>query len=430
MERKPLYFDNAATSHPKPEAVYQSCDRALRQLGNPGRGGHRLALDGARTMFEGREAVGAFLGVASERLIFTSGCTASINLVLNGLVGGGRLKAGDSVLVSSYEHNAVMRPLRWLQDHLGIKVVQIGQASGHVGLIDIGHFQLLLKKTRPALCVLTMASNVTGEILNLDQAHALCQMHGLPLLIDGAQGAGAIKFSLVDYPAVSFFAASAHKAMLGPPGLGFLFVREAEILDPSLCGGTGSRSESLDMPQFLPDRLEPGTPAAHLVAGLSAAVNFINENGEELRRHERELAHYFIEKIKLMPKVLLHGRNLENGSASSSGLPAPAGGESRQSEGESKSKENNKSDQDSKTTMKNSSHLPTFALSLAGSSADVVADRLDREFDIAVRPGLHCAVSAHETLGSKESGLVRVSFGAFNTKEEIDQLCVALAAIN
>jgi cysteine desulfurase/selenocysteine lyase len=391
MERKPLYFDNAATSYPKPEAVYQACDRALRCLGNPGRGGHRLALDAARTMFEGREAVGAFLGAPSERLVFTGGCTVAINLVLNGLVGAARLGRGDTVLCTSYEHNAVMRPLHWLGQHHGIKHTKIAPSDRHCGLIDLSDFERLLKTLSPRLCILSLASNVSGEILDIAGASQLCQEHGVPLLIDAAQATGSIPFSLTNYPAISFFATSAHKGLLGPPGLGVLYVGQGESLDPSLCGGTGSRSESLEMPQFLPDRLEPGTPGVHLVAGLAAAIGYLGEKAETIREHEAALSRHFIDRLAAMPQIKVHGRNVE------------------------------KNDQQS--------HLATFALSIEGLSADRVADRLDQDHDMAVRPGLHCAVSAHETLGTRATGLVRVSFGAFNKKVEIDKLSDALAAL-
>jgi cysteine desulfurase/selenocysteine lyase len=387
MERMPLYFDNAATSYPKPEAVYQACDRALRTLGNPGRGGHRLALDGARTMFEGREAVSAFIGVPSERLVFTSGCTAGINLVLNGLVGAARLNRGDTVLCSSYEHNAVMRPLHWLGEHQGIKTIAIAPDQLHRGLIDATDFESLILAHRPKLCALTLASNVTGEILDIARCNDLCQKYDVLLLIDGAQGTGSLDLNLANYPAVSFFAASAHKGLLGPSGLGVLYVRDGESLDPSLCGGTGSRSESLEMPQYLPDRLEPGTPGVHLVAGLAAAIAYLGEKAETIREREHALSCYFIEKLKRMPQIKVHGRDL---------------------------------------AAEGAGHLATFALSIEGLTADRVADQLDQDFDIAVRPGLHCAVTAHETLGSKTGGLVRVSFGAFNTTDEIDKLGRAL----
>jgi len=391
MEKKPLYFDNAATSYPKPEEVYQACDRALREVGNPGRGGHRLALDAARLVFNGREKAAGFLGAPAEDLIFTGGCTAAINLVLNGLVGAGRLAHGDAVLCSSYEHNAVMRPLHWLSKHNDLKVQKIAPSSSQKGLIDLLDLERLLAGRKPALCILTMASNVTGEKLDLAGVNTLCLKYGVPLLIDGAQGAGAIALKLADYPAVSFFAASAHKSLLGPPGLGLLYVRQGQSLDPSLCGGTGSRSESLEMPQFLPDRLEPGTPGVHLIAGLAAAIDYLEKNGEAIKKQEETLSQYFIERLAQISGIKLHGRNNQH--------------------------------------LACENYLPTFALSFENSGADQIADHLDQDYDIAVRPGLHCAVSAHQALGTKATGLVRVSFGAFTTKDEVEHLSVALASL-
>ncbi|MBU6452641.1 MAG: aminotransferase class V-fold PLP-dependent enzyme [Cyanobacteria bacterium REEB67] len=401
MERKPLYFDNAATSYPKPEEVYVACDTALRHGGNPGRGGHRLALDAARTMFEGREALAEYLGASGERLIFTSGCTAAVNLVLNGFVGAGRLAAGDTVLCSSYEHNAVMRPLRWLENHSAIKVCRVAPAAQHVGLVDLADLERLLVETKPRLCAFTMACNVSGEVLNLAAAADLCLRYDVPLLIDGAQGAGVLALDLSQHPGIAFFAASCHKGLLGPVGLGLLYVREGEALDPAYCGGTGSRSESLEMPLFLPDRLEPGTPAVQLVAGLTAALVYLTERDSAIGEHESKLADYFADQLAgCLPSIKVYGRAaVEQNSQSSARL-----------NGWPKS-------------------LATFALSIPGRTADIAADILDQRYDIAVRPGLHCAVSAHETFGTVSGGLLRASFGAFNTRAEIDRLLEALGEV-
>jgi cysteine desulfurase / selenocysteine lyase len=405
MERKPLYFDNAATSFPKPEEVYQACDQALRQGGNPGRGGHRLALDAARTMFEGREAIASYLGVSGENMIFTGGCTAAINLALNGLVGAGRLASGETVLCSSYEHNAVMRPLHWLAVHSGIKISPVAAAAAHVGLIDLTDLERQLVEKRPKLCAFTLACNVTGEVLNLRDASELCLRHNVPLLVDGAQGAGALSLDLSKYPGVTFFAASCHKGLLGPPGLGVLFVREGEAIDPAYCGGTGSRSESLDMPSVLPDRLEPGTPAVQLVAGLTAALAYLTEHGCAIRESEMALGLYFMEQLVVhLPGVKVFGRGVEGVEDQKSAVP--------------------------KTDRVWPKNLATFALAVPGQSADKVADTLDQQYDIAVRPGLHCAVSAHQTLGTVSGGLLRVSFGAFNTRDEIDRLIKALKEVS
>ncbi|MBS1992897.1 MAG: aminotransferase class V-fold PLP-dependent enzyme [Cyanobacteria bacterium SZAS LIN-3] len=387
MQSTPIYFDNAATSFPKPEAVYLACDMALRTMGNPGRGAHQMALNAARVMFEGREALGAFLKLPSERLAFTNGCTASINLVLNGLIGCGRLESGDTILCSSFEHNAVMRPLQWLAEHRGVRIVKVAPAAGNSGIFDGDSFERLVAECAPKLCVLTLASNVTGAVLDLGLANSLCLSHGIPLLIDGAQGSGTLALDLSQYGGIAFFAASAHKGLLGPAGLGFLYVAEGQNLDPLYCGGTGSRSESLQMPQFMPDRLEPGSPAVHLVAGLTAALAYLEQHGAALRLHESALGDYFEGKLQKLAGIKVHGRAAHG------------------------------------------QFLPTFALSLEGLGADVAADRLDQKYNIAVRPGLHCAVSAHETLGTASGGLVRVSFGYANQIAEIDLLCQALSEL-
>jgi cysteine desulfurase/selenocysteine lyase len=396
-----IYFDNAATSYPKPEEVYFACDRALRSGGSSGRGAHSLALAAARLQFESREQIAHFLGLAdSSRLVFTSGCTASINLVLNGLRGGGRLKAGDVVLVSAYEHNAVMRPLNALAAELDLTVLTVPPEAGG-GLLDIRELAWMLKEHSPVLCVFTRASNVTGRILDLDAIEPLfvstarsdSSVTKPALLIDAAQSVGVVAEDLSrDF--ISFWVCSGHKGLLGPPGIGLLYVRQGEVLDPPWRGGTGSRSESYVMPEFYPDRLEPGTSAPFLAAGVAAGVAYLQDFGtDRLWAHDRELSEHFLEGLRKLNKsfgVELIGRSLSGDCLE---------------------------------------NLPIFALQFAGASPDVVAQRLDCQFDMATRPGLHCALAAHQTLGTVQSGLLRVSFGVSTSEEQVDQLLLALQNI-
>jgi cysteine desulfurase/selenocysteine lyase len=391
MTSSPIYFDNAATSWPKPEVVYQACDKALRHAGNPGRGAHRLALDSARVMFDGREAIGALFNAPSQCFAFTSGCTASINLVLNGLLSAGLLASGDTILCSSYEHNAVMRPLQWLSDHKGLRVIKVAPAVNHQGLVDAESLKASLETHRPKLCIFSLASNVSGEKLDLHLVESLCRQQNIALLIDGAQGAGLIDVDLSALSGITYFAASAHKGLLGPAGLGFLYARNGGELTPLFCGGTGSASESLVMPTAMPDHLEPGTQAVQLVAGLTAAIEYLQQNKMQLREKEAQFGEYFSRYLEQMSeRITIYGR----GTAASA-----------------------------------TSHLPTFALVFKGKTADIIAGGLDSKFDIAVRAGLHCAVSAHQTLGTVSGGLVRVSFGASNTVPEIDSLCDAIESL-
>jgi len=423
-----LYFDNAATSHPKPEEVYQACDQVLRAGGNAGRGGHSVSLAAAMRHFESRHEIAQFLGIAdSSRLIFTSGCTASINLVLNGMVGAGRLKAGDTVLTSAFEHNAVMRPLKALADGLNFNLVVVpGQCDA---LIDLEKLDSLLAARKPALCIFARASNVTGQILDLHAVSTLVEGYGIPLLIDAAQSAGIVPEQLsTSSSGVSFWVASGHKNLLGPPGIGLLYVRENQLLNPPLGGGTGSGSESFSMPEALPDRLEPGSPAVHLACGVAAGVRYLQSLPGGLataRAHDNVLSMRF-----------LHGLAVLNQSSIDSGLGIielvgrPSWNLNLPVEAQTQVVEDylpvfslRYMTVDKAGDVNN---LPQTRLAPAGLTPDRVAQYLDADFGMASRPGLHCALLAHQTLGTVEQGLLRVSFGHYNTEAEVDSLLAAL----
>jgi cysteine desulfurase/selenocysteine lyase len=445
-----LYFDNAATSHPKPEEVYQACDQALRAGGNPGRGAHSLSFAAATLQFESRHEIARYLGIQdSSRLIFTSGCTASINLVLNGMVGAGRLKAGDTVLTSAFEHNAVMRPLKSLAESLPLNLVVVpalkaiaeagavassSGASHFAALVDLAQLDVLLLQHKPALCIFTRASNVTGQILDLDAIAALVSRHGTPLLIDAAQSAGIVQECLegdlareksdLHNSSVSFWVASGHKSMLGPPGIGLLYVRQGELLNPPYRGGTGSRSESFSMPEALPDRLEPGSPAVHLACGVAAGLRYLrslSSGFDSVRQHENILSLRFLHGLAVIDqadsrwgKIELVGRPCWN-------LNLPA--------------------EDQRQLIED--FLPVFSLRFVSGSReqhveskviekltpDKVAQYLDDEFGMATRPGLHCALLTHQTLGTVDHGLLRVSFGHGNSEDDVDSLLAALESV-
>lgn len=414
MPDKIIYFDNAATSYPKPESVYLASDSALRRAGNPGRGAHRLSFLAASAIFEAREALAEHFKLDdSSRLVFTSSCTASINLVLSGLIGNGTLKAGSTVLVTSYEHNAVMRCLTYHVEHSGLKM-QVLSASKEPGLVDMKDLEAaLVSAPLPALAVLTSASNVTGELLDRKIIERLSQS-GVPVLLDGAQSAGRIEENLSE--GVAFYATSGHKGLLGPPGVGLLYCRADMLLDPPFCGGTGSRSESYIMPDFLPDRLEPGTAGVHLAAALHAGLDYISEKGmDKLLAHELALGERFLAGLNGIEGISLKGRKfIESGGKSGikSGI-------------ESGTKSGIKSGID----WQKRAYLPVFSFAVEGLTASWVADALDTRYGIAVRPGLHCAVSTHQVLDTVEEGLTRVSIGPFNTEEDVDVLLAALKEV-
>jgi cysteine desulfurase / selenocysteine lyase len=381
MKKPTIYFDNAATSHPKPEEVYRAADSFLRAGGSPGRSAHELSVMASRRVFEARMKIAGFLGIKSpERLIFTPGCTQSINMVLNGIA----FRKGDRVLVSSLEHNAVMRCLHKLKSEKCIEIIRLPYFPGQI-FSEI-ELENQLKNARPALCVFLEASNVTGEVLDLSNVSRLCSLYETPLLVDAAQSAGVVQTRL-DNLALTYWCASGHKGLFGVPGIGLLFVHPEADIAPLVYGGTGSHSQELSMPAVYPDRLEPGTMSGPAIAGLAAGVEFLERTGpDKIMAHEMDLCRSFLEWLKAQPDYRVVGTKARH-------------------------------------------RAPLVSFSIKGMDSNRVAELLDRDCGICVRSGLHCSASAHESLGTLESGLVRVSFSYFNTQKEVTTLCKALGHI-
>ncbi len=390
MTKPLIYFDNAATSFPKPNSVYLAHDNYLRSAGNPGRGSHDLALDSARTIFESRIGLAEFLGVENaERIVFTPGCTYSINFVLQGL----QLKRGDCVVTSALEHNAVMRTLTQCEQSLGLNIVVVPYAQA--GTVDPSTLAGILDAAKPRLCLFAEASNVTGERIPLESVAEICAQRQVKLLVDAAQTAGSEE-NCLRHPGITYWAAPGHKGLMGAPGAGVLFVREGEQLAPLVSGGTGSSSEALAMPPAYPDHLEPGTLAGPAIAALGAGVDFVRKTGASaIAEHEHRLASEFREWCFSKSWLKIAGNTFAN-----------------------------------KRKAAFSESAPVVSIAHERLSPDRIADILNREDSIAVRPGLHCAARAHDTLGTSKQGLLRVSFGFFNTNDELGALCNALERLN
>ena len=375
-----IYLDNAATSFPKPSEVVEAVGRVLRNVpGSPGRSAHKGALEASRIIFEARQLLASFLAIPHpEQIIFTSGATESINLVLFGL-----LEPGDRVLATTMEHNSVARPLEFLKKERRIEVVYAPCTPE--GLLDLDRFRELLRELKPRLICLPLVSNVTGTIQPLPEI--IAEKGESLLLVDAAQAVGHVFFSL---EGIDFLAFSGHKGLFGPGGTGVLYLAPGleKKLKPWKIGGTGSRSELLEVPDFLPDRFECGTPNLPGVAGLAAGVEFVERTGlSKIRRHETALTEIFLEALQAHPKIKIYGpkdRLLATGIVS---------------------------------------------LNVEGFSPSEIAQRLDSEFGIAVRPGLQCAPLAHQTLGTFPQGTVRFSFGYFNRLAEVETAAQALLKI-
>ena len=384
MKQKMIYLDNSATSWPKPPEVTSAMVRFMEEVGaNPGRSGHLLSIEAARVLYEAREVLSTLFQVRDpSRIVFTLNATEALNLVLKGL-----LKPGDHILTSSMEHNSVMRPLRDLEKR-GIALTVLPCLKD--GTLDPEEVEKRIRSST-RLVVLNHASNVTGTLLPVRDVGTIVRRHHLLLLVDAAQTAGAFPIDL-ERDQIDFLAFAGHKSLYGPQGTGGLVlserVREREIT-PLKQGGTGSRSEFEEQPDFLPDLFESGTPNGVGVAGLKAGVEFVLRKGvENIRHQEMDLAGRLWEGLKGIPGIQLIG---------------PQGKETR---------------------------MPIVSFRLSQQSPSKVASKLEKGFGILCRPGLHCAPAAHRTIGTFPEGTVRFSLSVFNSEAEIDTTLRAVSAIS
>jgi len=376
------YFDHAATSWPKPPAVGKAITGLLeRGCANPGRSGHRLSIETARTIFSVRAAAADLLGISDPlRLVFTANATMGLNMAVSGLV-----RSGDHVITSSMEHNSVMRPLRAMEA-AGASLTVLHCDKG--GILDPC---LVESSIRPEtrMIILTHASNVTGTIMPVEAVAAVARERGVLFCLDAAQTAGALPIS-VEAMGIDILVFTGHKSLYGPQGTGGLYLRRGleKEMTPLLKGGTGSLSEQEKQPLFMPDRYEPGTPNSPGIAGLGAGIEFVTENGvDTVNKKEKLLLRRFLEGLSCLKKVIVHG----------TGDPE--------------------------------SMIPVVSLSIVGMEPSLVSQVLDEEYSIMTRPGLHCAPAAHRTLGTYPQGTVRFSFGCLTDEEDIDAALEALDTI-
>lgn len=374
-----IYFDNSATSFPKAPGVPGAVADFLRNVGaNPGRSGHSQSIAAARIMFEARESLCQLFGIKdSRRLILTSGATEAMNLVLQGL-----LPQNFRVLTTPLEHNAVMRPLRYLER----------TKEGEIVLLPLDErgnpdFATLRREIGKGLnlIVVNHACNVTGQIVPLREISKL--KGGVPLLADVAQTAGCYPVD-VESDGINLLAFTGHKSLLGPPGTGGLYIAEGIEIEPLIRGGTGSNSESEEQPDFLPDRFESGTRNSAGMAGLLAATEFIMKEGvESIMNREKELGTRLRAALSAIEGVTVYG------------------------DGAAERLDN------------------ICSITLKGVDPTEVSRILDREYRIMTRPGLQCAPAAHKYVGTFPSGTIRFSPGYFNTAEEVDAAVRAVEEI-
>ena len=372
-----IYLDNAATSFPKPESVYQAVMHAMRTIGaSPGRAGHRRSMEAGRLLFQAREAVATLFAIPdSSRVIFSHSATEALNLALRGT-----LIPGDHVITTSMEHNSLLRPLFLLRRQgVELTIVQAG-VDGRVDPDDIRR----ALRTNTHMIAVGHISNVSGTIQAVDTFAGIAREAGALFLLDAAQSAGSVPIDVVK-TGIDLLAAPGHKGLFGPQGTGFLYAASAVPLRPLLAGGTGSSSTSEEQPDTVPEGFEAGTHNLPGIAGLKAGVEFVLEQGAAvIGEKERKLITSAAQRLAAVPGVTLCGPI----------DPADRGG--------------------------------ALSFTCAGTDPATLAFMLDQHFDIAVRAGLHCAPYAHRTLGTFPGGTLRISPGWFTTSEEIAIFCNAV----
>ncbi|HQK94070.1 MAG TPA: aminotransferase class V-fold PLP-dependent enzyme [Armatimonadota bacterium] len=375
-----IYLDNAATTFPKPEGVYSAMDRFLRtSCANPGRSGHRMAVESQRVVSQCRQAVAGLLGAPSvDRVVFALNATDAINTAIKGLV-----RPGDHVVSTLMKHNAVARPLKRLEAE-GVEVTYVpASAKGEVRAADV--IGALRPETR--LVAMIHASNVAGTLQPVEEVAAVTRCRDALLLVDAAQTAGAVPVHIADM-GIDLLAFAGHKGTLGPPGTGGLVLGMRADPRPLREGGTGTRSESVEHPDELPERLEAGTMNVSGLVGLLEGVRHVMERSVEgIREHELAAAQAIEQGLARVPGVTLHGPRR---------FVRRAG---------------------------------VVSFSLENMDPRDVAAVLDTSFGIATRPGLHCAPLAHQSLGTYPVGTVRMSPGPFTTEADVRAAVDAVAAI-
>lgn len=374
-----IYFDNAATTFPKPPQVIASVNNALKNYGaNPGRGGHRLAMEASAQIYACRKKLAEFFGAEKEEnVVFTLNCTEAVNIVLKGY-----LKDGDHVVVSSLEHNSVIRPLTELAKRgISYSVAKVYENDNDK---TVDEFRKAINAdTKLIAC--TQASNVWGIRVPVERIAALAHEYGIKIMVDAAQTAGVLPINVSENK-FDFLCCAGHKGLMGPMGTGVLITPYAEELGTLKEGGTGSDSILLEQPEIMPDKLESGTPNLPGIAGLLSGVTFVKSvTTAKIYSHEEKLIQLLYEKLSAEKKVILYT---------------------------AKPYENN--------------CLPILSFNVEGFDSETVAQYLNNKFEIAVRAGLHCAPFAHRHMDTLNLGAVRVSPSYYNNISEINKLCFAI----
>lgn len=374
------YFDNSATSNPKPAEVYEAVNYAMKEMNcNPGRGGHRLAVKSSVEIYKVREKIAKFFNQKNPlQVAFTNNSTTALNMAIFG-----SLQEGDTVITTSQEHNSTLRPLFTLKEEKNINIILVDTESPEDKIIE--H----LKKEKIKMVALNHMSNVTGKSIDIEKIGKVSRECGTLLVVDASQSAGMIDVDM-EKMCIDILCITGHKSLFGIQGIGAIIPREGIYLHPILVGGTGSYSRVLTQPKEMPEHLEAGTVNTPGIFSLGAGIDFINRVGlKNIHNHEQELKNRFIQGIKKIDSeniVRLYTSYGKNDG-------------------------------------------PVVSLNVEGVASSDLSALLDEEFGIITRSGLHCAPLVHEENQTSETGMVRFSFGYFNTSEEIDYAVLAMEKI-
>jgi cysteine desulfurase family protein len=371
-----IYLDNAATTFHKPPEVADAVFRALQGSGSSGRGTHGASLDASHIIYRAREILSLiFSNGEPSRVVFTSNATEGLNIAIQGL-----LKPGDHCITTAIEHNSVLRPL-YLMEKRGVCLTVVSaDKKGHVDVQGIA--DAIRPETKAV--VVTHASNVTGNVIDIKAIGEICNSKDLLFILDATQSAGLLPINMKEF-GISALCCSGHKNLFGPTGIGVLCLAKRILPFPLKAGGTGVDSFSHEMPRYLPVALESGTLNIHGIAGLLTACKYLNTYGQlRILKEATELANMFTDGIKNFPGVTIYG------------------------------------DLDAKV------RIPIVALNLRDIDSGRIADELFCRFGIATRAGIHCAPEIHKKFGTDKQGIVRFSFSHFNTKNEVNDAINAL----
>lgn len=371
-----IYLDNAATTLQKPRQVKEAVAEAMCSLGNAGRGAHEATLGASRILFDTRKKLADFFHAESpKQIVFTANSTESLNMAIKGI-----LTEGDHVITTVLEHNSVLRPLYEMEKE-GIELTIL--PSDKKGRIRLQDFEREIRRnTRMIVC--THGSNLTGNLVDIQKIGETARRHGVLFCVDASQTAGVFPID-VQKMQIDLLCFTGHKGMLGPQGTGGLYVREGVTVRPLKTGGSGVLTYSREHPAQMPTALEAGTLNGHGLAGLHAAVTYLQERGiDSIRKKEQELMRRFYEGVKEIPGIRIYG------------------------------------------DFEYEERCPIVSLNLWDYDSSEVSDELFMTYEIATRPGAHCAPLMHEALGTVEQGAVRFSFSHFNTEQEIDTAILAV----